>query len=85
MNNISVSVIVLTAISLAACAPNRIMLKKEGVSEQEARQDNAACENQSQMIQVADFAYQGSFMEGANIKQKQNAAMKNCLISKGYN
>lgn len=46
--------------------------------------DNAACQNQAQMIQVADWEYKGTFMEGANIQIKRNRAFENCLISKGY-
>lgn len=46
--------------------------------------DNAACQNQAQMIQVADWEFKGTFMEGANIQIKRNRAFENCLISKGY-
>lgn len=77
---LSVFVIVLAV--GCAMAPQSQLVKN--VSQQEIQQDNAACQNQAQLIQISDWEYKGTFMEGANIKMKQNRAFENCLISKGY-
>lgn len=47
-------------------------------------QDDARCQNQSAMIQVADWEYRGTFAEGANIQIKQRKAYQNCMVGKGY-
>ncbi|MCX2816779.1 hypothetical protein [Pseudomonas sp. DCB_Q] len=47
-------------------------------------QDDAKCQNQAAMIQVADWEYRGTFAEGANIQMKQNKAYQNCMVGKGY-
>jgi len=72
------------AVVVAACATNPKYRLVKNVSEQEVQQDNAACQNQAQMIQMADWEFKGTFMEGANIQMKRNRAFENCLVSKGY-
>lgn len=69
---------------VGGCATGPQYQLVKNVSQQEIQQDNAACQNQAQLIQVSDWEYKGTFMEGANIKMKQNRAFENCLISKGY-
>jgi hypothetical protein len=80
----SLSLAVLTVFCLGACATGPKYKLVKNVSEQEVQQDNAACQNQAQMIQVADWEFKGTFMEGANIQMKRNRAFENCLVSKGY-
>lgn len=59
------------------------VLRKD-VSPDEAARDDAQCRSQSMQVQEADYAYRGTFMEGANIKSKQNDAYTLCLVGKGY-
>lgn len=68
----------------AGCAVQPKYKLVKSVSEDQLRQDNAACQNQAQMIQMSDWEFKGTFMEGANIQMKRNRAFENCLISKGY-
>lgn len=72
------------ALLVTGCATGPKYKLVKNVSEQELQQDNAACQNQAQMIQVADWEFKGTFMEGANIQMKRNRAFENCLVSKGY-
>ncbi len=69
---------------LAGCVTGPKYKLVKNVSDQELQQDNAACQNQAQMIQVADWEFKGTFMEGANIQMKRNRAFENCLVAKGY-
>jgi hypothetical protein len=39
---------------------------------------------QASYVQVADYEYRGTFMEGVNIKQKQQQTYGLCMSSKGY-
>lgn len=83
MNKITLLIAGIVAL-ISGCATQPSYTLVKNVSQQEVVQDNAACQNQAQLIQVSDWAYKGTFMEGANIQMKQNAAFENCLISKGY-
>lgn len=65
------------------CANKPKMLYKN-VSSDEIQRDNADCQLKAMSIDRADYAYIGTFMEGANIAAKRNEAMRLCLISKGY-
>lgn len=69
---------------LAGCAGPQYKMVKPGISDQEVYQDDAHCQNQAALIQVADWEYRGSIAEGANIKIKQQKAYQNCMISRGY-
>lgn len=70
---------------MAGCAaqPQYQMVKK-GVTSEERGQDNAHCQMQANYIQVADWEYQGTFMEGVNIQQKRQQTYTYCMASKGY-
>lgn len=82
--NMKITLVALVAVIVSGCATQPQYRLTKNVSQQELAQDNAACQNQSQLIQVSDWAYRGTFMEGANIQMKQNAAFENCLVAKGY-
>lgn len=69
---------------MAGCAQAQYKMVKPGASDEAVMQDDAKCQNQSAMIQVADWEYRGTFAEGANIQMKQNRAYQNCMIGKGY-
>lgn len=56
----------------------------KAVPPQEVTQDDASCKMQASMVQTADYAYRGTFMEGANIQMKQNSTYELCMVSKGY-
>lgn len=83
-SKLSVVIIAATVGVIAGCATGPKYRLVKNVSEQEVQQDNAACQNQAQMIQMADWEFKGTFMEGANIQMKRNRAFENCLVSKGY-
>lgn len=70
---------------MAGCAaqPQYQMVKKGGTQDDRV-QDNAYCQMQANYIQVADWEYQGTFMEGANIQQKRQQTYTYCMTSKGY-
>lgn len=69
----------------SGCAAQQpVLLTKAGGSEQEYNQDAAGCEVQMQYIQMADWEYRGTIMEGVNVKQKQQKAYFQCMFSKGY-
>jgi starvation-inducible outer membrane lipoprotein len=72
----------LIALLASGCATAKPFLKD--VSPQERIQDQANCQNQAEMVQIASFEYRGTFMEGADIKNKQNKVFSNCMIGKGY-
>lgn len=73
------------ALVLAACAAQpQYRMVKQGVTQQEASQDHAHCQMQASYVQVADYEYRGTFMEGVNIKQKQQQTYGLCMNSKGY-
>lgn len=72
----------LITIAVSSCAHPRILRKD--VPDEEVRRDDAYCRAQAAMIQTADWAYRGTFMEGAAIKRQQNEVHVNCMISKGY-
>lgn len=70
---------------LAGCAAQpQYRYAKEGATQQSFSQDDAACAVQTQTIQVADWEYQGTIMEGANINMKRQKTHTLCMISKGY-
>jgi len=69
---------------MAGCAQPQYKMVKPGASDEAVMQDDAKCQNQSAMIQVADWEYRGTFAEGANIQIKQQKAYQNCMIGKGY-
>jgi hypothetical protein len=66
------------------CTAPQYRMVKPGASDEAVAQDDAKCQNQSAMIQVADWEYRGTIAEGANIQMKQNKAYQNCMIGKGY-
>ncbi|WP_409307822.1 hypothetical protein [Pseudomonas putida] len=72
------------ALLIAGCAQPQYKMVKPGASEEVVMQDDAKCQNQAAMIQVADWEYRGTFAEGANIQMKQNKAYQNCMVGKGY-
>ncbi|MFT0518811.1 MULTISPECIES: hypothetical protein [Pseudomonas] len=69
---------------LAGCTTPQYKMVKPGASDEMVIQDDAKCQNQSAMIQVADWEYRGTIAEGANIQLKQQKAYQNCMIGKGY-
>lgn len=69
---------------MAGCAQPQYKMVKPGASDESVMQDDAKCQNQAAMIQVADWEYRGTFAEGANIQMKQNKAYQNCMVGKGY-
>lgn len=69
---------------MAGCAQSQYKMVKPGASDESVMQDDAKCQNQAAMIQVADWEYRGTFAEGANIQMKQNKAYQNCMVGKGY-
>ncbi len=69
---------------VAGCTTPQYKMVKPGASDEAVMQDDAKCQNQSAMIQVADWEYRGTFAEGANIQIKQQKAYQNCMIGKGY-
>jgi len=71
-------------ILVAGCTTPQYKMVKPGASEETVMQDDAKCQNQSAMIQVADWEYRGTIAEGANIQLKQQKAYQNCMIGKGY-
>lgn len=86
MKGMMQAVLVVSAVAmLAGCAGQpKYNFNKSGGNQQEFVQDRAGCDVQSQGIQIADWEYRGTIMEGANIKQKQSGAFLNCMVSKGY-
>lgn len=82
--NLKLIFLALSVLIIGGCASQPQYKLTKNVSSQEVQMDNAACQNQAQMIQVADWEFKGTFMEGANIQIKRNRAFENCLISKGY-
>lgn len=69
---------------MAGCSTAQYRMVKPGASDDTVMQDDAKCQNQSAMIQVADWEYRGTIAEGANIQLKQQKAYQNCMIGKGY-
>jgi len=69
---------------VAGCSTPQYRMVKPGASDEVVTQDDAKCQNQSAMIQVADWEYRGTIAEGANIQIKQQKAYQNCMIGKGY-
>ncbi|WP_256658264.1 MULTISPECIES: hypothetical protein [unclassified Pseudomonas] len=69
---------------MAGCSTPQYRMVKPGASDETVMQDDAKCQNQSAMIQVADWEYRGTIAEGANIQLKQQKAYQNCMIGKGY-
>jgi len=70
---------------LGGCAAQgHLEFSKADITQQGFTQDKAACQVESQYVQVADYAYRGTFMEGVNIQQKQNQTFVLCMTSKGY-
>lgn len=69
---------------VAGCSTPQYRMMKPGASDEVVTQDDAKCQNQSAMIQVADWEYRGTIAEGANIQIKQQKAYQNCMIGKGY-
>lgn len=69
---------------LSGCTAQKYRMEKPGITSEQAMQDDAKCQNQAALIQVADWEYRGTFAEGANIQIKQQNAYKNCMVGKGY-
>lgn len=82
MKNVVIIAILAALVGCAAPLPHTV--HKDGVSQEEAEQDFAYCQMQANQITTADYAYRGTFMEGANIKMKQQEQLKLCAASKGY-
>lgn len=81
----SLALLVTGAVMLVAgCTTPQYRMVKPGASDETVMQDDAKCQNQSAMIQVADWEYRGTIAEGANIQLKQQKAYQNCMIGKGY-
>ncbi len=78
-----VLVIIFIIVSIFGCVTKPKLLFKD-VPDDVVKADNAECQIKSMQIDQADYAYRGTFMEGANIQQKRNEVMRLCLISKGY-
>jgi len=76
--------LMLVAVVLAGCNTQQYKMVKAGITDEQAAMDDAKCQNQSAMIQVADWEYRGTFAEGANIQIKQQKAYNNCMFGKGY-
>lgn len=69
---------------LAGCAQPRYQFFKDGSTQREFSQDDAACGVQTSNVQMADWEYRGTIMEGANIKSKQQQVYLACMSAKGY-
>jgi hypothetical protein len=70
---------------LAGCAGQpQWRADKPGGTREEFTKDDAKCQVQSSNIQTADWEYQGSFMEGANINMKRLNVYNLCMIGRGY-
>lgn len=70
---------------VAGCAAQpQYQMVKRGATQDERVQDSAHCLMQANYIQVADWEYRGTFMEGANIQQKRQQTYTYCMTSKGY-
>jgi hypothetical protein len=70
---------------VAGCAAQpQYQMVKRGVTPEERAQDHAHCQMQASYIQTADWEFQGTFMEGANIQQKRQKTYGYCMSSKGY-
>ena len=70
---------------LAGCAGQpQWRADKPGTTREEFTRDDAKCQVQSSGIQVADWEYQGSFMEGANIQMKRQKVYNLCMVGEGY-
>ncbi|MNG39061.1 hypothetical protein D3C84_1269800 [compost metagenome] len=70
---------------MAGCAGQpKYQMVKPSATEEEVVQDDAHCRMLSSNVQVADYAYRGTFMEGANILHKQNQTYQFCMTSRGY-
>lgn len=73
------------ALVLGGCAAQpQYKMVKRGVTQQEVSQDDAHCQMQANYVQAADYEYRGTFMEGVNIKHKQQKTYQLCMSSKGY-
>lgn len=73
-----------TMVLMGGCVAPQYRMVKPGASDETVMQDDARCQNQAAMIQVADWEYRGTFAEGANIQIKQQKAYQNCMVGKGY-
>lgn len=71
---------------LTGCAGQQQKMEFTGGSgsQEQFNADSANCTVQADSIQIADYEYRGTFMEGANIKQKQTRTFYNCMLGKGY-
>lgn len=70
------------AFLMLGCAHKQILRKD--VSPDELAEDDAQCKVQAAQITQADYAYRGTFMEGAMIENKRNEVYGLCLRGKGY-
>lgn len=70
---------------VAGCAAQpQYKMMKNGATSQEVARDDAQCQMQASNVQIADYEFRGTFMEGANIKMKQQKTYGLCMSSKGY-
>lgn len=78
------SYFLITATTIFGCATSPKYQLVKNAPPQQISQDNAYCRSQADLIQTPEWVYRGTFMEGASIVSRQNAAFENCLLSKGY-
>lgn len=77
-------IVFLTVVVMSGCVTQPKYNLVKNAPPHQIDQDNAYCRSQADLIQTPEWAYRGTFMEGASIVQRQNAAFENCLISKGF-
>ena len=78
-------VYLLTTLVLMGCASNVPQPTfHKNVSEKIRFQDQSACRVQSMTIQQSEWAYRGTFLEGANIEKQKHQIYSLCMQSKGY-
>lgn len=75
---------VIAIASIAGCATGPQYKLVKNAPQHQIDQDNAYCRSQADLIQTPEWAYRGTFMEGASIVNRQQVALENCLIAKGY-
>lgn len=75
-------VLITLSITLSGCASKRVLTKN--VPADEVARDDAQCRTIASQVQTADYAYRGTFLEGANIAQNQKHTFISCMEGKGY-
>lgn len=73
------------AVLMIGCAGKpQYRADKPGATREDFTKDDAKCQVQSSGVQIADWEYQGTFMEGANIQMKRQNIYNLCMTSEGY-